>query len=152
VGADYLKTQPFVKVRGGPEARDSGQPVWARGLGVLGFCYGGRMAMLFAARSREVDAVVAYHPGLVATDREIIAHVQAPVQLHQGTADQSVDPTTAKKLQEILQTQKTPVELFLYEGADHGFLAYTRPFYRPDDAQLAWKRTTEFLGKHLKEK
>jgi hypothetical protein len=30
-------------------------------------------------------------------------------------------------------------------------LAYTRPFYRPDDALLAWKRTTEFLGKHLKE-
>ena len=63
-----------------------------------------------------------------------------------------MDPTTAKKLQEILKAQKTPVELFLYEGADHGFLAYTRPFYRPDYAKLAWKRTIEFLGKHLKEK
>ena len=108
--------------------------------------------MLFAARSREVDAVVAFHPGLGATDREIFAHLQAPVQLHQGTADQSVDPTSAKKLQEILQAQKTPVELFLYEGADHGFLAYTRRFYRPDDAKLAWQRTIEFLGKHLKER
>ena len=57
-----------------------------------------------------------------------------------------------KKLQEILKAQNIPVELFLYEGADHGFLAYTRPFYRPDDAKLAWKRTPEFLGKHLKEK
>jgi carboxymethylenebutenolidase len=135
VGADYLKTQPFVK---------------ARGMGIIGFCFGGRMAMLFAARSREIDAVVAFHPGLVTTDREI-AHLPVPVQLHQGTADRSVDATTAKKLQEILQAQKTPVELFLYEGADHGFLAYTRPFYRADDAKLAWKRTTEFLGKHLKE-
>ncbi len=62
VGADYLKTQPFVKVRGGSEARDSGQPVWARGLGILGFCFGGRMAMLFAARSREVDAAVLFTP------------------------------------------------------------------------------------------
>ena len=137
VGADYLKTQPFVK---------------AGGMGIVGFCWGGRMAMLFAARSREADAVVAFHPGLVMTDREIIAHLQVPVQLHQGTADQSVEPTSAKKLQEILKAQKTPVELFLYEGADHGFLAYTRPFYRPDYAKLAWKRTTEFLGKHLKEK
>ncbi len=137
VGADYLKTQPFVK---------------ARCMGIIGFCYGGWMAMLFAARSREIDAVVAFHPGLEMTDREMIAHVQVPVQLHQGTADQSVDATTAKKLQEILKAQKTPVELFLYEGADHGFLAYTRPFYRPEDAKLAWQRTTEFLGKHLKEK
>jgi carboxymethylenebutenolidase len=152
VAADYLKTQPFVKVRRGSEMRDANQPGWARGMGILGFCFGGRMAMLFAARSREIDAVVAFHLGLVMTDREIIAHLQVPVQLHQGTADQSVDPTTATKLQEILKAQKTPVELFLYEEADHGFLAYTRQFYRPDDAKLAWKRTTEFLGKHLKEK
>jgi carboxymethylenebutenolidase len=137
VGADFLKTQPFVK---------------ARGMGIIGFCSGGQMAMLFAARSREIDAVVAFHPGLVMTDLREFAHLQVPVQLHQGTADQSMDATTAKKLQEILKAQKTPVELFLYEGADHGFLAYTRQFYRPDDAKLAWKRTTEFLGKHLKEK
>jgi carboxymethylenebutenolidase len=137
VGADYLKTQPFVK---------------SGGLGIIGFCWGGRMAMLFAARSREIDAVVAFHPGLVTADRGEFAHLLVPVQLHQGTADRSVDPTTANTLQEILQAQKTPVELFLYEGADHGFLAYTRPFYRPDDAKLAWKRTTEFLGKHLREK
>jgi carboxymethylenebutenolidase len=137
VGADYLKTQPFVK---------------ARGMGIIGFCFGGQMAMLFAARSREIDVVVAFHPGLVMTDLGEFAHLPVPVQLHQGTADQSMDATTAKKLEEILKAQKTPVELFLYEGADHGFLAYTRPFYRPDDAKLAWKRTTEFLGKHLKEK
>jgi carboxymethylenebutenolidase len=135
VGADYLKTQPFVK---------------AGGMGIIGFCWGGRMAMLFAARSREIDAVVAFHAGPI-TKREI-AHLQVPVQLHHGTADQSEDVATSKKTKELLKAQKTPVELFLYEGADHGFLAYTRPLYRPDDAKLAWKRTTEFLGKHLKEK
>ena len=136
VAADYLKTQPFVK---------------ARGMGIIGFCWGGWMAMRFAARSREIDAVVAFHPGLVTRDLGAISRVQVPVQLHQGTADHSTDPATAKTLEEILKAHKTPVELFLYEGADHGFLAYTRPFYRPDDAKLAWRRTTEFLGKHLKE-
>jgi len=137
LGADYLMTQPFVK---------------ADRMGIIGFCWGGWMALQFAARSREIDAVVAFHPGMVAGDLGAIARVQAPVQLHQGTDDHSVDPATAMKLQEILKARKTPVELFLYNGADHGFLAYTRQFYRPDDAQLAWRRTTEFLGKHLKEK
>ena len=135
VGADYLKTQPFVK---------------DGGTGIIGFCYGGRLAMLFAARSREVDAVVAFHAGPM-IEREIV-RLQVPVQLHHGTADQSEDVATSKKTEELLKAQKTPVELYLYEGADHGFLAYTREFYRPDDAKLAWKRTTEFLGKHLKEK
>ena len=136
VGADYLKTQPFVK----PDR-----------MGIMGFCWGGWMSLQFAARSREIDAVVAFHPGIVARDAGAIDRVQAPVQLHQGTADHSVDPASAKKLEEILKAHKTPVELFLYEGADHGFLAYTREFYRPDYAKLAWKRTTDFLGKHLKD-
>jgi carboxymethylenebutenolidase len=137
VGADYLKTQPFVK---------------ADRTGIIGFCWGGWMALQFAARSREIDAVVAFHPGIITRDLGAIARVHVPVQLHQGTDDHSTDPATAKKLQEILKAQKTPVELFLYNGADHGFLAYTRDFYRPDDAKLAWRRTTEFLVKYLKEK
>lgn len=137
MGADYLWTQPFVK----PDR-----------MGIIGFCWGGWMALRSAARSREIDAVVAFHPGLITRDLGAIARVQVPVQLHQGTADHSVDPATAKTLEEILKAHKTPVELFLYEGADHGFLAYTRPFYRPDDAKLAWRRTTAFLEKQLKEK
>ena len=38
----------------------------------------------------------------------------------------------------------------MYEGADHGFLAYTRPYYKPDHAKAAWKRTIEFLDSKLK--
>jgi acetyl esterase/lipase len=56
----------------------------------------------------------------------------------------------SEELAKVLKAQRTPVELFRYEGADHGFLAYTRPTYRPDDAQLAWKRAAEFLRKQLK--
>jgi carboxymethylenebutenolidase len=133
VGADYLKTQPFVK---------------AGGVGVIGFCYGGRMALLFGARSREVDAVVAFHPGVVAGKE--VARLRAPVQLHHGSADRSVALAKTEELAQLLKAQRTPVELFRYEGADHGFLAYTRPTYRPDEAKLAWARATEFLRKQLK--
>lgn len=133
VGADYLRTQPFVK---------------AGGIGALGFCFGGRIALLFGARSREVDAIVAFHPGPV-TAAEVV-RLKAPVQFHHGTADRAVDVAKTKNLRAVLKAQKTPVELFLYKDADHGFLAYTRPFYRPDDAKLAWERATQFLGKHLK--
>ena len=49
----------------------------------------------------------------------------------------------------MLKEQGTSVELFVYEGADHGFLAYTRPYYKPDLAKLAWDRTVNFLKKNL---
>jgi carboxymethylenebutenolidase len=135
VGADYLKTQPFVK---------------SGGVGVIGFCFGGRIALLFAARSLEVDAVVPFHPGVV-TAKEM-RRLRAPVQLHHGAADRSIDAAKTRELADALKAQRTPVELFLYDGADHGFLAYTRPTYRPDDARLAWQRTIEFLKKHLVER
>jgi carboxymethylenebutenolidase len=135
VGADYLRMQSFV--RGG-------------GFGILGFCYGGWLSLLTAARSRNIRAVVAFHPG-IGRFREELGQVRVPVQLHQGTADHSVDPKTAIQLRDTLNAQHVPIELFSYEGADHGFLAYTREFYRPDYAKLSWSRTIKFLSKHLNE-
>lgn len=133
VGADYLRGQPFV--RGG-------------GMGVLGFCYGGRMAMLYGARSRDVDVVVPFHPGKVTAAE--IARLKSPVQVHCGTADHNVSVADIRELERMLRAQSTPVEVHLYEGADHGFLAYTRPYYKPDAAKLAWARAAEFLHKNLK--
>lgn len=132
-GADYLGGQSFVK-RGG--------------MGVLGFCYGGRMAMRFGARSRDIDAVVPFHPGKVTAEE--IARLKSPVQVHCGTADRNVSVADIRDLEKMLHAQSTPVEVYLYAGADHGFLAYTRPYYKPDAAKLAWARTTEFLHKNIK--
>jgi carboxymethylenebutenolidase len=132
-GVSYLRTQPFVR----PD-----------GMGIIGFCRGGREAILFGACSREIDVVVAFHPAPM--NEKQIARLKVPVQVHHGTADRSVGVTDSQKLEKMLKSRGTPAELFLYEGADHGFLAYTRPFYKPDAAKLAWMRTIQFLSKHLK--
>ena len=132
-GIDYLRTQNFVK---------------SGGLGVVGFCYGGKLAMMLGARSREVDAVVPYHPG--PTTAAEIARLKSPVQIHCGTADRNVSVASIRELEKTLKAQSTPTEVFLYEGADHGFLAYTRPYYKPDAAKLSWTRTVEFLRRHMK--
>lgn len=131
-GADYLRGQPYVKP--GP-------------IGVVGFCFGGRMAMLYAARSRDVDAVVPYHPGAVSAEE--IARLRVPVLVHCGTSDRNVSVASINELEKMLKAHNTPVEVHLYEGADHGFLAYTRPYYKPDAAKLSWTRTTQFLHKYL---
>ncbi|HJS52752.1 MAG TPA: dienelactone hydrolase family protein [Pyrinomonadaceae bacterium] len=132
-GLDYLRTQPFVR---------------PGGFGAVGFCYGGRLAMMLAARSREIDAVVPYHPGpTTATD---VFRLTTPVQIHQGTADRNVPVQQIKELEKLLSSQRTPVEVFWYDGADHGFLAYTRPYYRPNYAKDSWDRTVLFLDKHVR--
>jgi len=130
----YLRTQPFVS---------------KGGMGVVGFCRGGHVAMMFGAQSRDMNAVVAFHPGPV-KDGELIRLGSTPVQIHHGTADKSVAVTESQKTEKMLKAQRTPIELFLYEGADHGFLAYTRPSYKPAAAMLAWERAVRFLHKNLK--
>jgi carboxymethylenebutenolidase len=132
-GIDHLRTLPFVR-RGG--------------IGAVGFCYGGRIAMLLGARSREVDAVVAYHPGPV-TDEEI-ARLAGPVLVHSGTADANVSVGAIRALEAMLDARRIPNEVHLYEGAQHGFLAYTRPpRYDAVAGALSWQRTIDFLRRTL---
>jgi carboxymethylenebutenolidase len=132
-GIDYLMAQEFVR---------------HSGIGVVGFCYGGKLAMMLGARSRLIDAVVPYHPG--PTTAADIARLVAPTQIHMGTADRNVSVDSIREIERLLKAQGTPVEVFFYEGADHGFLAYTRPYYDPSAAQLSWERTVHFLREKMR--
>ncbi len=116
-------------------------------LAILGFCVGGRRALLYADRYQDAKAVLPFYPGK--TEGREVTHVTAPVQIHSGTADRSVPVSDIRELERALKTQGTPVKVYLYEGVDHGFLAYTRPTYEADAAVLAWKRAVKFLGRHL---
>jgi carboxymethylenebutenolidase len=130
--ADYLNAAEFVR---------------AGKLGIIGFCLGGRLAMLFAAREKRIRAVVAFHPGEMKPEE--ITDLKVPVQFHHGTGDRAISHTRTLALAKRLRAQSTPVEVFLYEKLDHGFLAYTRPHYDADEAKLAWSRTVEFLTEQL---
>ena len=141
IGIDYLRRQPFV--------RQEGEVPYARldGLGVVGFCYGGRLALMLGARVTDVDAVVAYHPGPFYPVE--MTRLKATVLIHQGTADHSLPEGQTATLIKNLKAHKIPTEVYWYEGADHGFLAYTRPTYKPDAAKLSWERSITFLKKNL---
>ncbi len=131
-GASFLRSQPYVSTDD---------------FGIVGFCVGGRNALLFADRSREIAAVVAYHPGTVPIT--MLPRLAGPVMIHHGTADTSVSFEKSRALANQLRSRGVDVQLYPYEGAEHGFLAYTRPSYRPDDACLSWQRTVEFLDTRI---
>lgn len=141
-GIDYLRRQTFVK----------------RGrVGVMGFCFGGRCALMFAARSSEVGAVVPFYGNLKtptfanrAIDPvEVVKLIKAPVQGHYAKDDSEIPAEQLQKFAEDLRAQKTPVEIFTYE-AKHGFFSYTGRAYDAAATQLAWSRTTTFLKHYLK--
>ncbi len=116
-------------------------------VGAVGYCLGGRLAYMTAART-DIDASVGYYgvgiDGLL-REKNGIAH---PLMLHIPTEDGFVEKDTQKAMHEGLDDHPK-VTLHDYEGLDHGFATEFGKRRVEDAAQLADKRTAEFFSKHL---
>jgi carboxymethylenebutenolidase len=116
-------------------------------VGAVGYCLGGRLAFLTAART-DSDATVAYYPvGIDQLLRESHA-IANPLMIHIATADHFVDPETQRKMHEGLDPHPR-VTLHDYEGLDHGFATEFGTRRNEEGATLADRRTAEFFRKHL---
>jgi dienelactone hydrolase len=93
-------------------------------VGVIGFCWGGRYAILAtheASSSKGVDAAYACHPSLVAIPADFDP-IARPLSLALGTKDSLLGEKEVGQIQDCL-AKKTdvPHEIRLYEGQVHGF-------------------------------
>jgi carboxymethylenebutenolidase len=118
----WLRAQPF-----------SNNKVFA-----LGFCAGGRMAFVAAARAGVDAAVSFYGMGIAKHDAEF-AHVNCPVQLHYGLQDPHI-PRPEIDAVTGAAAQRPHIEIFLYAEAGHSFFNPIRPGYHAASAKLAGKR------------
>ena len=110
-------------------------------VGVVGFCFGGSLAWLAAARLK-FNAAVCYYGGRIAKDAK--EKPLCPIILHFGTQDQNI-PMSA--VEEIKAAQpKVPV--FMYE-AGHGFSCDQRGSFNKAAHEEAWKRTLQHFGRFL---
>ena len=125
---------------------------WARNegcgkVGAVGYCLGGRLAYMTAART-DSDATVGYYGvGIdeLLREKDAIAH---PLMLHIPTEDGFVDKDTQKAMHDGLDDHPK-VTLYDYEGLDHGFATQFGKRRDEDAAQLADGRTADFFAKHL---
>jgi carboxymethylenebutenolidase len=116
-------------------------------VGVVGYCLGGRLAFMVAART-DADASVGYYavgiPGLLG-EKHAIAR---PLMLHIAGADHFVGPDQQQAMHEGLDDHPR-VTLHDYPGEDHGFAAETGKRRSEAGAQLADRRTEQFFAEHL---
>jgi carboxymethylenebutenolidase len=116
-------------------------------VGAVGYCLGGRLAYMTAART-DVDASVGYYAvgidGLLG-ERHAIAR---PLLLHIAGDDHFVDKATQAKMHEGLDDHPK-VTLFDYPGEDHGFATEMGKRRSPASANLADERTAAFFAQHI---
>ena len=116
-------------------------------VGVVGYCLGGRLAYMVAART-DADASVGYYAvGIDNLLREKHA-IARPLMLHIPTGDHFVPPAAQQAMHEGLDDHPR-VTLCDYAGLDHGFATEFGARRDDEGAQLADKRTAEFFAEHL---
>ncbi|HUA73738.1 MAG TPA: dienelactone hydrolase family protein [Solirubrobacteraceae bacterium] len=138
-------------------------------IGCIGFCMGGRYALLLACASDKLNAVVDCWGGFAdraeperrSTEQrptpplEMVAEgLECPLLAAVGAEDQNPSPELAAKLRE--EAGHSPagragqeIKVDVYEGASHAFFADYRPTYRPEPAAKLWAEIVPFLARHL---
>src|SRR5580698_8084346 len=104
----------------------------------LGFCAGGRMAFVAAARAH-VDAAVSFYGMGIAKHADDFAAVHCPVHLHYGLKDPHIPQSEVDAVMQLAQHQPS-IEIFLYADAGHSFFNPIRPGYHAASAKLAGER------------
>ena len=116
-------------------------------VGLVGFCLGGRLAYMAAART-DISASVGYY-GVMIDQMLGESHAIAnPLMLHIPTADHFVGPEAQKAIHDGLGAHPK-VALHDYPGLDHGFAAEMGNRRDEAGAELADQRTREFFARHL---
>jgi carboxymethylenebutenolidase len=115
--------------------------------GVIGYCYGGFMSWLSATRGETLKMQPACAVGFYAGGIGSVAKEEpsCPVLLHFGTDDTHI----GKDQIDAVRKAHPEVELYLYEGAGHGFSCDARSSYNAEAAKLARERSLEFLKTHV---
>lgn len=116
-------------------------------LGATGFCWGGGMTnQLSVTLGNALDAAVPFYGS--APSAEEVSRIVAPLLIHYAENDERINAQWPA-FELALKFHGRRYEAHFYPGTQHGFHNNSTPRYDADAADLAWKRTIEFLRKQL---
>jgi carboxymethylenebutenolidase len=116
-------------------------------VGVMGFCLGGLMTYLAAAR-HDLDAAVAYHGGDTESYLDEAQAITTPLLMHLAEEDEYISKDAQARIKAAL-APLPGATVHSYPGQNHAFARHTGTHYDANAAALANGRTTAFLAEHL---
>jgi carboxymethylenebutenolidase len=120
------------------------------GVGAVGFCLGGGLAVWAGTANPRVKAVGIYYY-VMPHGKPDFSKLQAPVLGHFGTEDEFVSVDDAKALEQELKDAGGDARFEFYDGAGHAFANDHNRLGTYDEGhdKAAWSKTVDFLKRHL---
>jgi carboxymethylenebutenolidase len=127
-----------------------------RQIGIVGFCFGGRVTFLVASQ-RALGAAAGFYGGGIVTARfpqfpaliDRAAGLETPWLGLFGDRDESIPVEDVEALRKALTGAPVAAEVVRYADAEHGFNCDARPSYNAEAAADAWSRTLSWFARHL---
>jgi len=117
-------------------------------VGIIGFCWGGGVANQVAVKTPDLTVAVPFYGRQPAP--EDVPKIKASLLLHYGGLDKRINKGIPE-FEAALKQASIDYRMYMYKGAKHAFFNDDKADrYHKEAAQLAWKRTADFLTEKLK--
>lgn len=128
----------------------------AHRLMVTGFCWGGRIAWLYAAHNPQLKAAVAWYGKLVGDKTlntpkhpvDVAVDLNAPVLGLYGAQDTGIPLESVETMRQALRAANASAEIIVYPEAGHAFNADYRPSYHEESAKDGWQRMLAWFAQY----
>ena len=121
------------------------RPEVAGKVGALGFCLGGRLAYLAAARAG-VDCAVGYYGVTIEKYLNEAAKIKVPMVLHFASEDKYAPPEAVEQIKNAFKG-RNDVEIYIYQGVDHAFARTGGMHYDRPASMMAHSRSIALFRK-----
>jgi carboxymethylenebutenolidase len=125
-------------------------------IGIVGFCFGGRVTFLVASR-RTLGAAVGFYGGGIAAAGGLpfapligeSSTLQTPWLGLFGDQDKGISVESVEELRTALEQAPVDADIVRYADAEHGFHCDARASYHAESAADGWRRTLAWFAGHL---
>jgi len=128
-------------------------------VGIVGHCWGGRVAWLGAASNPRLAACAVFYGGRVRLAMgpetppaiDLAPNIKCPVIGFFGNKDQNPSPEDVDAYDAALTAAGVPHTFHRYDGAGHGFQnEASKDHYHAQASEDAWGKALDFFAEHLK--
>lgn len=129
----------------------------ANRLAVTGFCWGGRIAWLYAAHNPQLKAAVAWYGRLMGDKSlnspkhpvDVALNLTAPVLGLYGGQDTGISQQSIALMRQTLQGANVNAEIIVYPEAGHAFFADYRPSFHKLSAEDGWQQMLAWFARYV---